>query len=216
MAASEAASALPMAVTLTADGESLTKSYEFSVIKYAELVLAEGNDTEKQLVRDTLSYIRAAYAYFGTTDAEAMAKITAILGDGYDENNAHTSEGATDAEASGIMGATFVLDETPAIRFYLEDGPDTASYAFFIDGESVSVRTGEDVNGAYVEIDAPAYALCGTVTYTVGGEAGGSYHIASYFKYATEDGDAALISLVDRMWKYFQSAREYKSRVIGE
>ena len=57
--------------------------------------------------------------------------------------------------------------------------------------------------------------MCGTVTYTVNGAVGGSYHIASYYKYATEGGDAKLISLIDRMWKYFQSARAYRNSVLG-
>ena len=215
MAASVAAGSLAMEATLTAGGASANKSYTFSVIRYAELVLAGDSEVEKQLVRDVLSYVRAAYAYFGTTDADAMAAINAILGEGYDDDNAHAEEGNTEAVTPGFKGATLVLDATPAIRFYLEDGADVSAYTFYVDGAWVPVVTGTDTNGAYVEIDVYAYAMCGTVTYSVNGTAAGSYHIASYYKYATEGGDAKLIALVDRMWKYFQSARAYRNSVLG-
>jgi hypothetical protein len=161
-----------------------------------------------------LSYVRAAYAYFGTDDAAAIAQINAILGADYDKNNAHTEEGSADAVTVGFKGATLVLDATPAIRFYLEDGADATAYVFYVNGTKAPVVSGNDTNGAYVEIDVYAYAMCGTVTYTVNGESGGSYHIASYYKYATENGEAKLVSIVDRMWKYFQSAREYRNSVL--
>ena len=170
---------------------------------------------EKALIKDILSYIRAAYAFFGTDDADAIAAIDAILGKDYDENNAHNEEGNVEPITPGLKAAAFALDATPAIRFYLKDGADATDYAFYVNGARVSTVTGTDKNGAYVEIDVYAYALCDTVTYTVNGEEGGSYHIASYYRFAEESGDASLVALVDRMWKYFQSAREYRNSVLG-
>ena len=215
LAASAAASTLVMKATLTAGDFTASKSYTFSTVKYAQLVLDGEGEIEKALVKNVLSYIRAAYAYFGTADEEAMARIDAILGTDYDENNAHTPEGSLESVTAGFKGATLVLDATPAIRFYLEDGANADAYEFFIGGGKVSTVTGTDTNGAYIEIDVYAYAMCETVIYTVGGEAGGSYHIASYYAYATEKGDAKLIALVDRMWKYFQAARDYRASIIG-
>ena len=108
-----------------------------------------------------------------------------------------------------------MLDATPAIRFYLKDGASAEAYAFYIGDAKVNTVFGTDTNGAYVEIDVYAYAMCETVTYTVNGEAGGSYHIASYYAYAQAGTDASLVALVDRMWRYFQSARAYRNSVIG-
>ena len=215
LAASLAAGYLPMKATITAGNKSATKSYTFSTIRYAELVLAGNSDIEKALVKDVLSYVRAAYAYFGTEDATAIAAIDAILGEGYDENNKHTDEGSADSVTTGLAGATLVLDATPAIRFYLAEGADASAYEFFIGESKVKTTTGTDITGAYIEIDVYAYAMCETVTYTARGEAGGSYHIASYYAYATEGGDAKLIALVDRMWKYFQAARDYREAALS-
>jgi hypothetical protein len=215
LAASAAAGYLPMRATISAGNKSATKSYAFGVIRYAELVLAGNNDTEKALIKNVLSYVRAAYAYFGTEDATAVSAIDAILGEGYDENHKHIDEGEKDSVTAGFKGATLVLDATPAIRFYLTDGADASAYEFFIKDSKVNTVTGTDTNGAYIEIDVYAYAMCETVTYTVRGEVGGSYHIASYYAYAAEGGDARLIALVDRMWSYFQSAREYRDAAIA-
>ena len=190
-------------------------TFTFSIPRYAQKVIADGSVEEKQLVLDVLSYVRAAYAYFGTEDATAIAAIDAILGEGYDENNKHTDEGSADSVTTGLAGATLVLDATPAIRFYLAEGADASAYEFFIGESKVKTVSGTDTTGAYIEIVVYAYAMCETVTYTVSGEAGGSYHIASYYAYATAKGDAKLIALVDRMWKYFQSARDYRASVIG-
>ena len=204
-----------MKATLTAGDFTASKSYTFSTVRYAELVLAGENETEKALVKSVLSYVRAAYAYFGTTDEAAMAKIGAILGKNYDKDNAHAQEGSADSVTAGFKGATLVLDATPAIRFYLDDGADISAYAFYIGTTKVNTVTGTDTNGAYIEIDVYAYAMCETVTYTVNGTEGGSYHIASYYAYAAAGTDATLTALVDRMWAYFQSARDYRNSVIG-
>ena len=215
LAASAALAKLTMKATLKVGENSATKSYTFSTVRYAELVLAGNNEVEKQLVRDVLSYVRAAYAYFGTIDEEAIANVDAILGDNYDENNKHTAEGSAEAVAPDFKGATLVLEATPAIRFYLNDGASADAYAFYIGNAKVNTVLGTDTNGAYIEIDVYAYAMAETVTYTVNGEAGGSYHIASYYAYAETGADAALVALVGRMWRYFQSARAYRTSVIG-
>ncbi len=215
LAASAAAGTLEMSATLTAGDFSATKSYTFSTVRYAELVLEGENEIEKALVKNVLSYVRAAYAYFSTTDEDAMARIDAILGKDYDKNNAHVQEGSAESVTTGFKGATLVLDATPAIRFYLEDGADASAYAFYIGGSKVNTVTGTDTNGRYIEIDVYAYAMCETVTYTTNGSEGGSYHIASYYAYAAAGTDASLTALVDRMWAYFQSARDYRKSVTG-
>ena len=58
-----------------------------------------------------------------------------------------------------------------------------------------------------------------TVTYTVNGEAGGSYHINSYYNFVQTDAahkdNAALINLVARFAKYCESAAAYRAEVLS-
>ncbi len=215
LAASEAFAKLDMKATVKVGELSATKSYTFSTVKYAQRVLDGQNEIEKTLARDVLSYVRAAYVYFGATDNEAFAIVNELLGEGYDESNQHADEGSVEISAPDFKEVTFVLESTPAIRFYLADNADTDAYSFYAGGKAVKTEIGSDDKGAYVEIDVYAYAMAETVTYTVNGEAGGSYHIASYYNHVSRGTDAALTSLVDRMWRYFQSARAYRNSVIG-
>jgi len=216
LAASEALNSLTMSVTLSSGESSAKKSYTFNIIKYAKHVLAKGNETtETLLVKDVLSYVRAAYEYFGAEDAEAITEINSILGADYDANNPHVSEGNTENNTTGLASATLVLDSPPSIRFYLNEGSNAAAYEFYSSGNDVKTVTGSDATGSYIEIDVYAYAMCDTVTYTIDGEAGGSYHVESYYKFATDKGDANLVALVDRLIKYCQTARAYRNEILS-
>ena len=216
LSAKEAARNIELVSNLTVDTDSVTVRNNFGIIKYAEKILTDGTDVEKALVCDVLSYVRAAYAHFGTVDAEAIARIDEILGENYDENNAPAIEGSATAATSGLKSATFVLDGTPAMRFYLADGADASSYKFYICGVEVNTVSGTNSTGVYVDIDAYAYAVCETVTYTVNGTASGSFHIRAYYEWAKTQNDAELENLVARFWKYCQSARDYKASVVTE
>ena len=90
------------------------------------------------------------------------------------------------------------------------DGKDASLYEFYVGGIKANTVTGTDVNGNYVELDVYAYAMCDTITYTVDGENGGSYNLASYLEYVSAGNDQLLISLVERFMKYCQSAKAYK------
>ena len=192
--------------------KTATGTFTFGVIKYAEKILTDGGDVEKALVKDVLSYVRAAYAYFKTEDAETVSRINAILGDAYDSNNAPVIEGSATATANGLKSATFSLDGTPNMRFYLADGADASKYEFFINGTRVKTETSAD--GKYIDIDVYAYALCETVTYTVDGVESGSFHIGAYYEWSKTQNNEALVNLVARFWKYLQSARAYRDFVI--
>ena len=192
--------------------KTATGTFTFGVIKYTEKILADGSDVEKTLVKDVLSYVRAAYAYFNTEDVETISKINAILGENYDDNNAPVIEGSANATTSGLKSATFSLDGTPAMRFYLADGADASKYAFFIDGTRVKTETSAD--GTYIDIDVYAYALCETVTYTIDGVDSGSFHIGAYYEWSKTQNNENLENLVARFWKYLQSARAYRDSVV--
>ena len=162
-----------------------------------------------------LQYIRAAYAYFGTADEEQLAKIDTLLGE---YASKPTVEGSAADETTGLKSATLVLSGKPSIRFYLADGADASKYKFFIDGKQVATEVAED--GSYVDIDVYAYALCETVTYTVDGETGGSFHINAYYTYVSGDkytaaDKAELVALTESFWRYLQSARAYRDSVVN-
>lgn len=218
LAAKKAASDIKLTATLNVDGKDIRGTFTFSTVKYAQKLLDDKNisDTEKTLVCDVLAYIRAAYAYFGTRDAETIAKINTLIGESY--SNAPTAEGSATAETSGMKSVTFVLDGTPSMRFYLADGADASKYEFFIDGNRVKTETSAD--GKYIDIDVYAYALCETVTYTIDGVESGSFHINAYYSFVsgssyTGADKAELVTLTEAFWRYLQSARDYRNSVVN-
>ena len=208
-----AARDIVLRATVAVDENTSICTFTFGIVKYAEKILADGTDAEKALVCDVLSYVRAAYAYFGTDDAATVSRINTILGENYDANNAPVIEGSTVANAPDFKSVTFVLDGTPAMRFYLTDGADATKYAFYIGSTRVKTEVSED--GKYIDIDVYAYALCETVTYTVDGAEGGSFHINAYYEWSKTQNNENLTNLVARFWKYLQSARAYRDSVIG-
>lgn len=197
-----------------------TGTFTFGIPKYAASVVTNSDSAEAKLVRDVLSYIRAAYAYFGTNDETAVLRLNELLGENYDENNKPIFDGASTSDITGLKSVTFVLDEAPTIRFYLADGSDASDYSFYVGANLAETESGANAKGAYVDIDVYAYALCETVTVKKGELTLGSFHIRAYYTYVsgegyTGDDKAALISLTERFWKYCQSARAYRDSVLG-
>ena len=218
LSAKEACRNIVLQANVKVGEKTATGTFTFGIIKYSEAVLARENDVEKTLVKDILSYVRAAYAYFDTADSESIEKIDAILGKNYDENNAPALEGSTAIPTVGLSYVTFVLDETPSMRFYLAPNASVEDYKFYIDDKEVKTVSGTKDGLTYVDIDTYAYAACETVTYTVNGEES-SLHINAYYAYVTSDvytadDKAELTTLVLRLWKYCQSARDYRASVV--
>ncbi|MBQ3017299.1 MAG: Ig-like domain-containing protein [Clostridia bacterium] len=216
LSAKEAARNVTLKASVTVGEKTATATFTFGIIKYAEKILADGSAVEKTLVCDVLSYVRAAYAYFDTDAADVIAKINAILGENYDENNAPSGEGSATAPSTGLSDVTFVLDATPTIRFYLAENANASLYKFYIDGVEVNTVTGTNATGTYIDLDTYAYAVCETVTYTVDGAEGGSFHINAYYEWSKTQNNAELENLVARFMKYSESARAYKDSVVTE
>ena len=219
--AAEAAKNVQLIATVVSGDVTATATFNFTVVKYAEKVLNSENESEKQLAKDILAYVKAAYVYFAASnDASEIARVSALvdslIGNDYDAKP--TVEGSDTADVTGIESATFVLDGEPSMRFYLAEGADASLYEFYINGSKVDSIVSED--GTYVDIDVYAYLLCETVTYTIDGEAGGSYHINAYYTYVSGNGytandKAELVALTECFWKYLQSAREYRTSVLA-
>ena len=109
-----------------------------------------------------------------------------------------------------------MLDATPTIRFYLAENANASLYKFYIDGIEVNTVTGTNTTGTYIDLDTYAYAVCETVTYTVDGAEGGSFHINAYYEWSKTQNNAELENLVARFMKYSESARAYKDSVVTE
>ena len=209
--AKEAFRSIVLQVRINVGEKTATGIFSFGVIKYAEKVLEDGSEVEKTLVKDVLSYVRAAYVYFKVQDAESIAKVNEILGENYDENNMPEMNGSTNSKLEGFESTTLVLDATPAIRFTLVNGADAGRYEFFINGEKVKGEVSAD--GSYIDLDVYAYALCETVTYTVDGVEKGSYHINAYYEWSKTQSYEGLENLVARFAKYCESAAAYRDYV---
>ena len=144
-----------------------------------------------------------------------IAKIDAILGDSYDENNAPVLNGSAAAPTEGLESATFVLSSTPAIRFYLPEGADASAYSFYANGAALSTEVGENESGKYIDLDVYAYRMCETITYKIGGVEKGSFHIKVYYEWAKTQNDEALVNVVARFAKYCESAKAYRAEFIS-
>ena len=211
--AAESAREIKLTATVESDANVARVTFTLGIPKYARKALENGTDVEKVLIRDVLSYVRAAYNYFNSENKDGViADINSIIGEKYDETAPFVSEGST-AAAPGFKSATFAIDEAPAFRFYLNDGDSASGYTFKIGEKSVTAITGSDEGGEYLEVKVYAYALCDTITYFKNGTEAGSYHIASYYEWAKAQNNPALVTIVERLWRYCQSARNYKNSV---
>ena len=217
LSASEAARNVVLEATVTTNYQDHSGTWTMSIPKYAKKVI-ESNATEAEvtLVKDVLSYIRAAYAYFDKVNEEQIAMIDSILGESYDENNAPALNGSADKPTTGLSSVTYILDATPAIRFHITGEADL--YAFYVDGVKLKTVMGTDEKGTYLEMDVYAYAMGQTITYTIDGVESGSYHINCYYTFVTTDDEykdnAELINLVARFAKYCESAAAYRKSVL--
>ncbi len=202
------------------DGSAYSgNSFTLNLTGYAsKALLGEVSDEERTLMLDMLSYARAAYAYFEIENAAAISAIDALLGDGYDAANApaFATEAAKPADGQGMQGATLKLDTIPSIRFYLTDGITATMVTFNQNGKNLEKRVGRDNVGAYVEATLHAYGMCDTVSYSISSKGlSGSFNVKAYYDWvktaeATKN-DAALITLVERLAKYSESAKAYKA-----
>ena len=216
LSAKEAARDVVLNAIVNVGEKKATGTFNLGIIGYSEKILADGTDTEKTLVRDVLSYIRAAYAYFNTDDVASVSIIDAILGENYDANSAPEFDGSAVAPTTGLSSVTFVIDATPTVRFYLASGAEADAYKFYINGVLLNTVTGTNDGFTYIELDTYAYAVCETVTYTINGVESGSFHINAYYEWTKTENDTELVTLVERFAKYCESAKAYRDSVVSE
>ena len=226
LGATEAMRSFLFTVTLAKeDGREVKGSWTFSIGKYAQkLLVGNYSETEKTLVRDMLSYIRSAYVYFeGDEQQDVAATVDALIGQMYDSETKPEISYTGEQNTVGLSAATLLIETAPAFAFLPKTNADGTllyapqAYHFYVDGKACAHRvvTLEDGNVAFI-LDTYAYMMTSTVTWTVDGEdAVGSYHIFFYYEFAQKSGDAKLISIVERLYRYAQSAKLYREEILS-
>ncbi len=207
----DAARDIVLKATVSVGEREYNGSWTMSIPKYAKKVieLSSTAKVEKQLAKDVLAYVQAAYNYFVEFNTEeeiarVNALIDSILVIGGDYDGTPVSSGVTNTTAP-VTAVTLNLEAKPSIRFYVTD----ANISFYANGRKLNTVSGTDANGAYVELDVYAYVLRETITY---GE-GGSYHISDFLN---KSAGADHENLVACFIKYVESANDYRNAVINE
>lgn len=229
LSATEAMRSFLFTVTLEKeDGKRVVGKWTMSIGKYATSLLAgDYTETEKTLMRDILSYIRSAYVFFaeeGEEDllASVLAQINVIIGEDYDTVAKPDTTYAGSEVTSGLSAATLLIDTAPAFAFLPKTDSEgnllyaLEKYHFYVDGKACAYKmvTLEDGNVAFI-LDMYAYMMTSEVTWTVDGtDLSGSYHLYFYYEFAKKSGDEKLVSIVERLWKYAESARLYREETM--
>ena len=195
--------------------------WKVSVLSYLKTLADDSTGIDNTLAKDILSYIRAAYVYEGTSEKLDYVKefVDAINGADYDAANLPTAAEVKQT-VDGMDSAQLLLGSAPAFIFYPETDADgnlvytTDSYVFALDGKyRLTAEVGVDGSGkTYIIVSLPAWALDNDVEYIVNGtDVGGVYNLAAYYEYAKGAENANLISLVERLMKYAETAEAYKN-----
>ncbi len=223
LAAGDSLSDIEVRVTLNAGATDVTAKWTLSILSYVNRALGDGCDAVTEaLMKDMLSYARAAHIFFGRTEGieDKLSAINNILGADHDtDNKVAIPEGAAKkpADDSYFTYITASLGEIPSFRFYLADGYGKEDFSFKVGGASVVATEGSDSKyGRYLEIVVYAYRMCDDVTYTV--KASGvteTYNLYAYYEWAKTLGNDNLTLIVERLMKYSESADRYRDAVIG-
>jgi hypothetical protein len=207
-------------VGVNVGGKTVYGNWSVSIVKYANLVIndAESTATEITLMKDILSYVRSAYIYFECVNAkEVKEKIDSIIGADYDSESRPADKEAANV-GSGFDSATFKLDAAPAFVFYPETDENgnllysTDAYTFTIGGKVLAKEVCTDDDGTvYFIVTAYAYGIAENISYSISGtDITGEYNIKTYYEFAKTLNNEALVSVVERLWKYSESANAYK------
>lgn len=215
LASSEAFKELGTAISISHSSGKVVGRYTFSLVKYAEKILGgESGETEKKLMKDILAYVSSAYAYFGNKIPD---RVTSLL-----SGHITVFEPAEAANSTkGLKSATFVLDDTPAVRFYLDGTVEAGSFTFRQNGKILSYTTGSNEKGNFIEIRLYAYAMIDTFTYTISGsDEIYEFNLASYCEYLKNDYAEAdrdkLLDLGQKFYVYCASAAQYRAEITSE
>ena len=166
-----------------------------------------------------LLYLKSAYAIFNKEDAAAVAEqIDAIVGNYVSDTVINVEDARLDV--SGLVGASFALNATPAVRFYLDGEYAVDKYIFKVGDRTISsseLVLGNDLEyGKYVDITLYAYEMISVFSYEIADtDISGEYNLISYYADAVEKGDDKLINVVAMFYNYCKSADNYRKSVVS-
>ncbi len=210
--AKSAANALTVKVTATAGGATINPTYTLSLAdSVRERLAASPAATEAKLLKNALSFSRAAMNYFDAQNGVTISEIDSILGTGYDAQNtpAFTATAAKPSRAMGFAGVTLILDDSPRVRFYAY-GIDPAKATFKQGSVKLTTKVGEDNIGKYVDVYVSYENLASNITYSVtGANKQGAFNLKAYYEYVKTSmaTNTELISLVERLGAYVESVK---------
>ncbi len=199
-----------ISVTFTiADDNDLSyeKTLVVSVLSYAQSVINNGNDTEKQYAVQLLNYVQAVMAYTGKNDdAAAIGEvITAsgltvntgedVIGDAVNDKNSATGVAEAEMNLGGSINWVITVE-----------GNATYTVSYTRDGEVTSVeRTAKD---GKIVISLRAYDVLNNVTITNNSDnTSVTFNLADYYAGQGENAKAVLEALA----AYAAEAAEYKA-----
>ena len=207
----EALELMTVSVTLSDGGALVTGSWQVSVAKHLEkLIASDEAQSAKELAKDILSYVRAAYVYAELGEA-ATDRIDAIIGEDYDSTSSPNTDVEVKESVDGLLSAALELSGAPSFVFGLDSAYAPEQYSFYIDGVRVNAEIFTDGEFTYARVTPYAYRMLGTVSYTVEGtDISGEYNLKAYYDWAKNvSGDAELVVLVERLWRYAERSLEY-------
>jgi hypothetical protein len=220
IAAASAAKDIVFAISYLDGGYTLTVDYTYSVVKYAQALLA-GNysDESKALVASAVKYVEAAYTFTKVENADLAALVANA---NYTAALATASSLTKDTIVAGnnysnlnvaIYSAALTLSNDYK---YVVDFVDTYTGTVTVNGVSYTVVDGK-VNGKdTVTVTLRGYEFNAGLTVTATTENGtveGTYTLADYVKAMADGKDTAFDALLVALYNFTVEAKDYKAYV---
>ena len=221
--AKDAYKTFPLTVVLTKGEKSATGTFNISLLSYlAKLLVANTDATEKALVLDILAYIRSAISYFYAENTEVIGAVSAInqmLGRyAYAEKMPSSLENppAPPVAGIGVSRIAFSLDSEVSFALALEEGYSLNDFTFTLGGKRVVAIEKDGI--VFITVDA--CRIKDTLHIEVKDKDdetlihSADFSLALYYASETVQNTPALVTLVERLAAFSESADAYRvSRV---
>ena len=185
----------------------------------AKIVFATSTAVEEEKFGPVFKRKNATIEAFNA--AAIKAQIDAVIGADYDATSRPTDMEAAQV-GGGFDSATFRLDAKPAFVFYPETDAegnlvyDLSAYRFTQNGKALAVENTTVEGRACIVIATYAYEIADNISYSIDGtEISGEFNVKAYYEFALTQNNEALVSIVERLWKYSEAAKAYKAEATS-
>ena len=138
--------------------------------------------------------------------------IDSIIGEDYDKSSTPNTDCEALTDTAGLSSAQLMLGDAPAFVFCTDGNYSYELYSFTVGGAPVEAEAVAKDGKVYLYVKLHAYRMTDTVRYEIEGtDIAGEYNFKAYYEFAKGENDDALVSLVERLWKYAESAKAYKA-----